>query len=121
MKQSALWFAMLVFTLIAMVWVVFPRAAVAKGVVYVPTLQEPSIIVAVSEPSPDEDDVADSALLDVARGMEGDGPDVVHAGLGLAPHPTVVPDPSDARSPRPLEPLVRISQPFIGLHDKVPR
>ncbi|WP_394837222.1 hypothetical protein LVJ94_09970 [Pendulispora rubella] len=111
---------MLVFALIMMVWVVFPRAAVAQGVVYIPNVQGVSVPLVQAMPE-SEEELSDSALLDVGGGMESDGPDVVHAGLGLAPQPTVVLGASDGHSKRPLEPLVRISQPFIGLHDKVPR
>lgn len=120
MKQSALWLAMLVFSLIMLVWVVFPRAAVAQGILYVPTAQEPAMCVV--HDAPPIEGVAGDPLLDVSNGsMSGDGPEIVQAGLGLAPRGTMVLGSSRMGSLGRIELLLRPSQPFVGLHDKVPR
>lgn len=115
MKQTGLWLATLVFTLV-MTWVVFPRVAHAHGL----TRDEASL---GWEESPEEDPpAAGFAHVDMSNGADEDEDDPIADGLAAgSSDETRVAAANRAEHLALALPFVRTSQSFGFPHDKVPR
>ncbi|WP_394822584.1 hypothetical protein [Pendulispora albinea] len=139
MKHFALWLVSLVVVL-AVVWGVFPRVAMAAGVERVAVSPADvtrchvanadsgfSVLVHQDGPSEfqsspeDEAPVYDYAQLDAASGVETDGDDPLEEVLAFIPDATPIMRLTCAGALKALPPPLRTSQSFVGLHEKVPR
>ena len=135
MKHTALWFASLVFAFV-LTWVVFPRVAFANSggsassssvrcgeLAFVPSDHEANMGNGseLQSPPDDEEQGTEYAQLEMSNGAACDGDDLVEDGFAFVPHVAIMLRPGCGGSVNPLAPLLRSSQSFVGLHDKVPR
>ncbi len=120
MKQAVLWFLTLVVALV--VTSVSPRAAFASGaagaaVGHALLVDRVSTIDREAERDGNPIDMA----VDEQGDADGDDDDASGEGVALASESTAVPAPAAGVKSKLVAPLLRSSQSFVGLHDKVPR